>query len=107
QAVGLHRGGSAVFAESALAHVEDLLAFEQRVHDDGPFLQRGRHVPTIGGSWMTRSCPATSDCPRTSRSHQLRDTRRGSCSVTVFPTTRGVRRPSAPRIRSSPTTSRV
>jgi hypothetical protein len=35
--------------QAALAHVEDLLALEQRVHDDGPFLQRGRHVLTIGG----------------------------------------------------------
>ena len=29
-----------VFSEPALAKVEDLLTREQRVHDDGPLLQR-------------------------------------------------------------------
>ena len=32
---------AAVLAEPALAQVDDLLALEQRVHDRGPFLQRG------------------------------------------------------------------
>ena len=33
---------AAVFAQATLAHVDDLLAFEERVHDHGPFLQGGR-----------------------------------------------------------------
>ena len=53
EAGGLHREVPSVLAEAALAHVEDLLALEQRVHDDGPFLARRCHVPTIGGPWTT------------------------------------------------------
>ena len=91
EAVRLHREVAAVLVEPALAHVEDLLAFEQRVDDDRPFLQCRRHVPTIGGSWMIRSRRETSDSPRTSPSPRRRGGRPVSCCVTDCPTTRGAR----------------
>ena len=39
----LHGEVAAVLADPALAHVEDLLAREQRVHDDRPLLERRCH----------------------------------------------------------------
>ena len=46
---------STVLAHTALAYVDDLLTFEQRVDDDRPFLERRDHASTIGGTWTTAS----------------------------------------------------
>ncbi len=105
EAVGLHREVPTVLADPAFAHVEHLLAGEQRVHDRRPFLVRGCHVSRIRCTWTTASSPETSASRRTSRRRRPRRARSGWCCATACRMARAARRQSATPIPTSRTAS--
>ena len=101
----LHGEVPALLADPALAHVEHLLALEQRVHDRRPFLVRRCHVPTIGGPWTTPSCPDDLKLAAHVAAPPPPGARSGWCCATASRAVRVARRRWATPTRSSPTAS--
>ena len=107
EAVRLHREVAAVLAEPALAHVEDLLAFEQRVDDDRPFL--AMPAPCAHNRRLMDDSIPSGDLRLVGALRRPADAGHGPRARAVSRAarpTRAARRPSARPIRSSPTTSR-